>query len=67
MEEAAALLAPVYGVPQEELLTQMTYHGTIYSNQLVGIQKLADQMLALGLIKEPILVEEVTIYEMEKR
>jgi NitT/TauT family transport system substrate-binding protein len=67
MEEASRLLAPIYGVPQEELLKQMSYQGTIYSTRLVGLQKLADQMLALGLIKTPVIIEEVTIDEIENQ
>lgn len=50
--EAAALLAPAYGITEEELLEQMNYNGTIYSTELTGIEKISQAMAEMGFIKE---------------
>lgn len=54
MDEAAAMLAPVYDVDEAVLKAQMTRHGTIYSNQLTGIEKLAEEMYRIGALRNPI-------------
>ena len=51
MDEAVAILAPVYGIDEVTLKKQMTYNGTIYSNELKGIEKLAEEMYAIGMLK----------------
>ncbi|MBK5261222.1 MAG: ABC transporter substrate-binding protein [Peptostreptococcaceae bacterium] len=54
MDEAVSILAPVYGIDESTLKAQMTYNGTIYSNELIGIQKLADEMYRINMLKNPI-------------
>jgi NitT/TauT family transport system substrate-binding protein len=54
MEKAVAMLAPIYDVDEAVLRAQMTRNGTIYSNQLIGIDKLAEEMYRIGAIKNPI-------------
>lgn len=49
MEECVQILAPIYGISEEELLEQMTYNGTIYSNRLEGIPELSAAMQKMGL------------------
>lgn len=51
MEEAVKLLAPVYGIAEDELYAQMTYNGTIYSNRLEGIEELSAAMQRMGFTK----------------
>lgn len=51
-EEAASLLAPVYGITKEELLEQMSYNGTIYSTELSGVEKMSQAMEETGFIKK---------------
>lgn len=51
MGEAVRLLAPIYGISEEELAAQMTYHGTIYSNRLEGVEKLSEAMQRIGFTK----------------
>lgn len=51
LEQAAADLAPVYGISEQELYEQMTYRGTIYSNRLEGIEKFYDAMRRMGFVK----------------
>lgn len=58
-EQAAADLAPVYGISEEELYEQMTYRGTIYSNRLEGIEKLSDAMRRMGFVKNSPEMEEM--------
>lgn len=59
MDEAVRLLAPVYGIPEDELKAQMTYNGTIYSNRLEGIEKLSDAMQRMGFTKESPRFEDI--------
>jgi NitT/TauT family transport system substrate-binding protein len=59
MEEAVEILAPVYGIDEESLKAQMTYNGTIYSNKLTGIEQLAKEMHAIGLIKNQLEYEDL--------
>ena len=54
MDEAVAMLAPVYDVDEAVLKAQMTRHGTIYSDRLIGIDKLAEEMYRIGALKNPI-------------
>lgn len=58
MDEAVTILAPVYGIDEASLKKQMTYNGTIYSNQLTGLDKLAGEMYRIGMLKHPINVED---------
>ncbi len=58
--QAAADLAPVYGITEQELYEQMTYRGTIYSNRLEGIEKLSDAMRRMGFVKNSPAFEEMT-------
>ena len=58
MNEAVSTLAPIYGVNEATLKKQMTYHGTIYSNKLTGIDKLAEEMYRIGILKHPISYED---------
>lgn len=48
MEECVGILAPVYGISEEELMKQMTYNGTIYSNRLEGVPKISAAMQKMG-------------------
>ncbi|MCI8888296.1 MAG: ABC transporter substrate-binding protein [Hungatella sp.] len=48
MEECVRILAPIYGVSQEDLMEQMTYNGTIYSNQLKGVPQISAAMQKTG-------------------
>lgn len=61
MEEACKILAPIYNITEKELMNQMTYGGTIYSSDLVGLDKLANSMLSMGLLKKPIKIKDVSI------
>ena len=65
MDEAVAMLAPIYGVEEETLKKQMTFNGTIYSNKLTGIDKLAEEMYEVGLLKNKIQYEEVVFDEVD--
>jgi len=58
MDEAVAILAPIYGIDEATLKKQMTYNGTIYSTQLTGIDKLAEEMYRIGMLKKPIRYED---------
>ncbi len=52
MQDAAAMLAPVYEISESELIAQMQYEGTIYSTELAGIEKLGKAMVRMGFIRE---------------
>lgn len=54
MDEAVSILAPIYGIDEQTLKKQMTYGGTIYSNELSGLDKLAAEMYDIGVLKKPI-------------
>lgn len=51
-EEAVSLLAPVYGITEEELSEQMGYNGTIYSGELNGIETFSARMKDMGFISK---------------
>lgn len=63
MEEAATILSSIYKIPEDELIEQMTYNGTIYSMELKGLQKLADEMYDIKMLKTPVNIEDVTIHD----
>ncbi|MCI8517811.1 MAG: ABC transporter substrate-binding protein [Hungatella sp.] len=52
MDECVRILAPVYGVSEEELRRQMTHNGTIYSNRLEGVEKISEAMERMGFTKD---------------
>lgn len=52
MEEAIQILAPIYGITEEELREQMSYGGTIYSGELQGVEKIKTAMFEMGFISE---------------
>ncbi len=54
MDASVSILAPIYGIDEATLKAQMTYNGTIYSNELLGIEKLADEMYKINMLKTPI-------------
>lgn len=58
-EETIRLLAPIYGISEEELAAQMNYNGTIYSSQLKGIGQFSKNMKEMGFIKEDRPMEEL--------
>lgn len=58
-EEAAALLAPIYGITEKELLEQMNYNGTIYSTELKGIEKMSQAMAEMGFIEKVPVFEDI--------
>lgn len=51
MDEAVKILAPVYGISEQELKSQMQYNDTIYSTELAGIQALSAAMQRMGFTK----------------
>lgn len=51
-EESVRLLAPVYGITEEELAEQMDYNGTIYSMELNGVAAFSKEMKDMGFISE---------------
>ncbi len=57
--EAVKLLAPIYGISEEELEEQMGYNGTIYSTELRGIGRMSQAMYETGFIREPLPLEEL--------
>lgn len=59
MEEAVKILAPIYGITEEELYEQMTYQGTIYSNRLIGIEKMSQAMYEMGFIKNELQLKDI--------
>jgi NitT/TauT family transport system substrate-binding protein len=63
MDEAVTILAPVYDVDKATLKKQMTYNGTIYSNRLAGIDKLAEEMYDIGLLKNRISYQDAVFPE----
>lgn len=66
LDEAVELLAPIYGIDEETLREQMTYRGTIYSNELTGLDKLAKEMYRIGFLKNPIRFEDVVFEKAGK-
>lgn len=59
-DEALALLAPVYGISEEELAEQIGYGGTIYSTSLTGIEKMSQAMAEMGFIKKALPFDRLT-------
>ncbi|MGL5437558.1 MAG: ABC transporter substrate-binding protein [Lachnospiraceae bacterium] len=57
--EAVRLLAPVYGISEEELDAQMGYNGTIYSMELNGIEIFSRRMYEMGFIKKDRPMDEL--------
>jgi len=51
-EEAVRILAPLYGLSEEELKEQMSYGGTIYSGDLCGVEPIKQAMYDMGFLKE---------------
>ncbi len=58
-QDAVRLLAPVYGITEEELEEQMGYNGTIYSTGLKGVPRFSAAMYEMGFISEDRPVEEL--------
>ncbi len=52
MEECVPILAPLYGVSEEDLMAQMTHNGTIYSNRLEGVEKISAAMKHMGITSD---------------
>ncbi|HPE15816.1 MAG TPA: ABC transporter substrate-binding protein [Oscillospiraceae bacterium] len=50
-EEAAAALAPVYGITEEEILSQIDYGGGIFSTELQGVDRMIAAMYRMGFIQ----------------
>ena len=59
INNAAQMLAPVYGIDEEELLSQMTYNGSIYSMELEGIEQFAEAMYRMGFTKNKPVFEDI--------
>lgn len=51
-EEAIRILAPLYGLSEDELREQMSYGGTIYSSDLCGVEPIKEAMHDMGFLKE---------------
>lgn len=51
-DEAIRILAPLYGLSEEELKEQMSYGGTIYSSDLCGVEPIKQAMYEMGFLKE---------------
>ena len=60
MEEVIGILAPVYGITEEELREQMSYGGTIYSGTLQGVETIKTAMYEMGFISENYSPEDIT-------
>lgn len=64
-EESIRLLAPIYGISEEELARQMDYNGTIYSRELNGVAEFSSRMQEMGFIKEDRPMEELVFENVE--
>jgi len=64
MDEAAALLAPEYGISEEELIAQMSVQGSIYSMELMGIEELSGAMHRMGFLTTPLTRAEFAFPEV---
>ena len=51
-DEAIRILAPLYGLTEEELAEQMGYGGTIYSSDLCGVEPIKQAMYEMGFLKQ---------------
>lgn len=51
-EEAIRILAPLYGLSEEELREQMSYGGTIYSSELCGVEPIKQAMYEMGFLRQ---------------
>lgn len=59
LDETVTLLAPIYGISEEELREQMTYNGTIYSSRMEGIEIFSTRMKEMGFIEKDRPMEEL--------
>ena len=59
MEESIRILAPLYGISEEELREQMSYGGTIYSGDLQGVETIKNAMYEMGFISEDYSHEDI--------
>ena len=64
-EEAIKILAPLYGLSEEELREQMSYGGTIYTNALENVGPLKKAMYEMGYISEDFAVEDIIFDNVE--
>jgi len=58
LEAAARKLAPVYGVDEDMLLSEMSYNGSIYGQTLHGVDTMAEAMVKIGLLSKAPTAEE---------
>lgn len=58
-EEAVKILAPLYGISEDELKEQMGYGGTIYTNKLQNIDPIKEAMFEMGLLSENYNYEDI--------
>jgi len=58
-EETVKILAPIYGITEEELREQMSYGGTIYSSDLQGVETIKTAMYEMGFISENYKYEDI--------
>lgn len=63
--EAIKILAPLYGLSEEELQEQMSYGGTIYTNALENVGPLKKAMYEMGYISEDFAVEDIIFDNVE--
>lgn len=64
-EESVRLLAPIYGITEEELAAQMDYNGTIYSTELNGVAAFSREMKDMGFISEDRPMEDLVFENVE--
>lgn len=58
-EEAIKILAPLYGISEDELREQMSFGGTIYTNALENVAPIKTAMYEMGYISEDFAVEDI--------
>ena len=66
LDQAVKQLAPYYGIPEEDLRSQMTYNGSIYSKKLQGVEELSAAMQRMGFTKQAFNFEQMTFENVEK-
>lgn len=66
LDQAVKQLAPYYGIPEEDLRSQMTYNGSIYSKKLQGVEELSAAMQRMGFTKQAFNFEQMTFDNVEK-
>lgn len=59
LDQAAAQLAPVYGITPQELRQQMDYNGCIYNTELLGVEKMAQAMYEMGFVDKQLTMEDL--------